>query len=79
MLSSSDYQAAYSQFLNKLRQARLEAGLTQVQVAERLGKPQSFVSKAESGERRIDFVELQMLARVYRKHLSYFAKAPPNQ
>lgn len=37
--------------------AREEAGLTQVNVAEKLGKPQSFVSKYERGERRLDFTE----------------------
>jgi hypothetical protein len=39
---------------------------------KKLGRPQSFLSKCESGERRVDFVELQHLARVYRKPLSYF-------
>ncbi|KSU53359.1 XRE family transcriptional regulator [Gordonia sp. SGD-V-85] len=42
-----------------LRQWRVEAGFTQVQVAERLGEPQSFVSKYESGERRLDVIELK--------------------
>ena len=44
--------------LNLLRQARLEAGLLQVEVAERPGKPQSFVSNYETGERRLDLLEL---------------------
>jgi hypothetical protein len=35
-------------------------------------RPQSFVSKAESGERRVDFVELRHLARIYKKPLSFF-------
>lgn len=42
--------------------AREEAGLTQVNIAERLGKPQSFVSKYERGERRLDFTEFVELA-----------------
>ena len=37
-----------------------------------LGRPQSFVSKFESGERRVDFVELQRLARIYRKPIFFF-------
>ena len=41
-----------------LRDRRARAGLTQVQVAGRLGRPQSYVSKYESGERRLDLVEL---------------------
>src|SRR5438309_10993375 len=44
----------------------------QVQVAKLLSRPQPFVSKSESGERRVDFVELQHLARIYRKPLSFF-------
>ncbi len=37
-----------------------------------LDRPQSFVSKLESGERRVDFVELQALAKIYKKPLSFF-------
>lgn len=40
-----------------LRQARLDARLTQQDLAEKLGKPQSFVAKCENGKRRIDVVE----------------------
>ena len=69
---SSIYTHAYKQFIKRLREARIDAGLTQVQVAAKLKKPQSFIAKCESGERRIDFVELQAFARLYRKPLSYF-------
>lgn len=72
VLSGERYQAAYRQFLVKLRQARTEAGMSQIQVAQVLGKPQSFMSKIETGERRLDFVELQILAVIYGKDLSYF-------
>jgi transcriptional regulator with XRE-family HTH domain len=58
--------------LARLRQARLEAGLTQVQAAARLGKTQAYVSKCELGERRIDPVELSEFAQVYRRRLVYF-------
>jgi transcriptional regulator with XRE-family HTH domain len=57
--------AAYRRFLVRLREARQAAGLTQEQVAEALGKPQSWVSKCESGERRVDALELNMLANAY--------------
>jgi transcriptional regulator with XRE-family HTH domain len=40
-----------------LRDGRSKAGLTQAQVAKRLGKPQSFVAKYENGERRLDVLE----------------------
>ena len=47
----------YELFQKALVAARLEKGLTQSDVAGRLGKPQSFVSKYETGERRLDVVE----------------------
>lgn len=53
------YSQEYALFLEGLRKAREEKGLTQTEVAERLGKTQSFVSKVERGERRIDIVELR--------------------
>lgn len=40
-----------------LKQARLEAGLTQTELADRLERPQSFVAKYENGERRVEVVE----------------------
>lgn len=64
--------SAYSVFRNRLRAARRSAGLTQVETAQRLGKPQSYVSKCESGERRVDVVELGAFSRVYGVALSYF-------
>ena len=41
---------------------RKAAGITQVELAERLGKPQSFVSKVERGERRLDVIEFCQVA-----------------
>jgi len=55
----------YRRFLQRLRAAREGAGLTQVEVARRLRVPQSYVSKCESGERRVDVIELAALARLY--------------
>lgn len=64
----------YSDFVGKLRKARLEAGLTQVQVAKKLKRPQSYLSKAESGEQRLDVIELKKFAKLYKKEISYFVK-----
>lgn len=57
-MEKSIYSAEYQQLCALLRQLRHDAGLTQMEVAHRLGVPQSFVSKYESGERRLDFVEV---------------------
>jgi transcriptional regulator with XRE-family HTH domain len=43
--------------------ARKKAGMTQAEVAERLGRPQSFVAKYEGGERRLDVIEFMLVAR----------------
>jgi transcriptional regulator with XRE-family HTH domain len=64
----------YKQFLKRLRQARRAAGLTQVQVASALRRPQSFVSKCESGERRVDVVELAEYAKLYGKPIAFFLR-----
>lgn len=61
-MEKSIYSAEYQQLCALLRQLRLVAGLTQVQVAERLDVPQSFVSKYEAGERRLDVIELRHVA-----------------
>ena len=68
------YVQNYQELLNRLRTARLEAGLTQEEVARRLGKNQSFVSRSETCERRIDVIELQAFAAIYQKPVSYFLR-----
>lgn len=69
---SNVHTPAYQAFLKRLKKARLDAALTQVQVAHKLKKPQSFIAKFESGERRLDIVEVRILAKIYDKPLSYF-------
>ena len=68
------YTADYRAFLKRLCQARMEKGLTQIDVASRLGKHQSYVAKCESGARRIDVIELAQFAHVYDKPLEYFLR-----
>ena len=62
----------YAYFVERLRTARQEAGLTQVQVAKKLKRPQSHVSNVESGQQRVDIVELQRFAKLYNKDIKYF-------
>lgn len=58
--------------LRLLRQIRKSAGLRQADVAEALGQPQSFVSKYESGERRLDLLELEQVCNACGTDLAQF-------
>lgn len=61
-------------FLSLVRQMRLDAGLRQEDLAERLGEPQSFVSRYESGERRLDVLELWHICRILEVPLAEFVR-----
>jgi transcriptional regulator with XRE-family HTH domain len=62
----------YQLLAHRLRRARERAGYTQVQVAETLGRPQSYISKAETGERRLDVLELLEFLRLYDVSITRF-------
>ncbi|HXE90523.1 MAG TPA: helix-turn-helix transcriptional regulator [Terriglobales bacterium] len=62
----------YSLLLRRLKTARQQAGLTQAAVARALRKPQSYVSKCESGERRVDAIELSAFANLYGRPVTFF-------
>ena len=62
----------YKYLLARLREARRRAGLTQVEAAALLGQTQAWVSKCELGERRIDPLDLQAFARIYRRSFGFF-------
>lgn len=64
----------YAYFVERLRKARQETGLTQVEVAKKLKRPQSHISNVESGQQRVDVVELQFFAKIYDKDINYFIK-----
>ena len=68
------YSKKYKIVLKNLLKAREEANLTQIDVAKKLEKPQSFISKVERGERRLDVVELEAFAKLYKKSLIFFLK-----
>lgn len=63
-MPKAKYSPLYTRLRELLVEARRNAGLQQVDVAKRLGRPQSFVSKIESGERRLDIAEFVEVADV---------------
>jgi len=69
---SKTHSQKNNKLLAKLRSARLEAGLTQVEASKKLKKPQSYLSKIERGERKIEAIELADFAKIYNKPLDYF-------
>lgn len=62
-MQKSLFSQEYRIFLDHLKAARADAGLTQIQLAKRMNITQSFISKCERGERRIDLVELRAWCR----------------
>lgn len=61
-MPSSIHTDAYRALIDRLVAARTKAGLTQQAVADRLGKPQSYVAKVEGLERRLDVIEFLTMA-----------------
>ena len=64
----------YAYFVERLRKAREEAGLTQVQVAKKLKRPQSHISNVESGQQGLMLSGFQTFAKMYNKDINYFIK-----
>jgi len=73
-MSNSIYSKEYQYIIKRLKEARVEAGLKQEEVARRLEKPQSYISKIERGERRVDIAEVKLLATLYKKPIDFFVK-----
>ena len=71
-MEKSIFSDDYKLFLQLVRSARQRAGLTQEDVAKRLGKTQSFVSKCERGERRLDIVDVREFCRAIGTTLPEF-------
>jgi len=73
-MSESIYSKDHKDLIERLKKARQEAGLDQVEVAKKLGRSQSYLSKIESGQRKIDVVQLKKFAKLYKKDINYFIK-----
>ncbi|HLK59973.1 MAG TPA: helix-turn-helix transcriptional regulator [Chthonomonadaceae bacterium] len=73
-MEKSVFTQHYGIFLQVLRQTRNEKGLTQAQLAERLEETQSWVSKCERGEHRLDLMELRAFCRALEVPLLEFVQ-----
>lgn len=64
----------YTLFIERMKQARADSGLKQIEVAKKLKRPQSYISRVESGEYRLDILEVKRFAQLYDKDINYFVK-----
>lgn len=77
-MEKSVFTPQYAVFLRTLREVRTRAGVTQVELAERLGQSQSFVSKSERGEARLDIVQLRTICAALGTSLPAFVRRLEN-
>jgi len=73
-MTKAIYSKDHKFVVEQLKKARIEAGLDQEKAAELLKKTQSYISKVESGQRRIDIVQLKEFAKIYKKKINFFIK-----
>lgn len=66
------YSQEHKKLIGRIVKARKEAGLSQVEAAKLLKKSQSYMSKVELAQRKIDVIELKRLAHIYNKPMNYF-------
>jgi transcriptional regulator with XRE-family HTH domain len=71
-MDKSIHSAQYALFLKTFKEVRRRKGLTQIDLAKMVGETQSFVSKCERGERRIDLIELRTFCNAMDVTLSEF-------
>lgn len=74
MPKKSKFTKQYAKLLEVLREVRLEAALTQTEAGQSFGAHASYISKCESGERRIDVIELAAFCKLYKIPLDQFLK-----
>jgi len=74
-MKKSQHTSEYKRLMDALRQARETEGMTQADVARKLRVYVNFVTKVESGERRIDVIELKHFCRPYGVELVAFLRS----
>lgn len=66
------YDAKHKNLVEKLKTARIEADISQEELAKKLDRTQSFISKLENGQVKVDAILLNELAQIFRKNINYF-------
>lgn len=66
------YSKHHKRLISRLARARKSLGLSQKDVAEALNHTQSYISKLESGQRKVDVVELNEIAKLYKRNINFF-------
>lgn len=73
-MDKSSFSGEYKVFLDLLKELRVKAGVTQTNLADALCENQSFVSKCERGERRLDIIELRRFCSAIGISLTEFSE-----
>ena len=73
-MATTIYSKEHKRLIEQLKQARLAVKLDQRTAAKLLHRTQSYISKIEAGQRRIDVVALKGFAQIYKKPIDYFLK-----
>ena len=66
------YSKEHQKLVNRIRESRLENGLTQKQVADSINRTQSYISKLENGQLMVGAILLKKLADLYKKNIEFF-------
>ena len=66
------YDPQHKELVKKLKLSREESELSQEEVAKKINKTQSFISKLETGQIKVDAILLDKLAKLYKKSINYF-------
>ena len=74
-MTKTIFSSDHKHMVERLKSARLEAGLDQAEVAKILGRTQPHISKIEAGQRRLDITQIKAFAKIYNKDIDYFIKA----
>ena len=70
----SIYSPRYEAFLAALKEARRKAGLSQREAAQKMDRSQSYIAQSETGERRVDVIELLSFLNAYGVRPERFIK-----